>query len=183
MTHGDDSGLILPPRVAPYQVVIVPIGREQLAGDRAAEARRRSSSELVAAGIRVTLDERDETPGLEVRRVGAARRAAAARDRAEGHREVAGAARAPRHAREDRRADGRARRRASRELLDEIQRTLFERAVQFRDEHTQRVDDYDDVQAGDGRASRVRHRAVVRRRPSARRRSRPTRRRRFATCR
>ena len=27
MTHGDDSGLILPPRVAPYQVVIVPIPR------------------------------------------------------------------------------------------------------------------------------------------------------------
>jgi Prolyl-tRNA synthetase len=28
MTHGDDSGLVLPPRVAPYQVVIVPIGRD-----------------------------------------------------------------------------------------------------------------------------------------------------------
>ena len=30
------------------------------------------------------------------------------------------------------------------ELLDDIQRTLLERAVQFRDEHTQRVDSYDD---------------------------------------
>src|SRR6187549_2820131 len=30
MTHGDDSGLVLPPAVAPYQVVIVPIGRENL---------------------------------------------------------------------------------------------------------------------------------------------------------
>ena len=28
MVHGDDSGLVLPPRVAPYQVVIVPIGRD-----------------------------------------------------------------------------------------------------------------------------------------------------------
>jgi prolyl-tRNA synthetase len=28
MCHGDDSGLVLPPAIAPYQVVIVPIGRE-----------------------------------------------------------------------------------------------------------------------------------------------------------
>jgi len=28
MCHGDDSGLVLPPRIAPHQVVIVPIGRE-----------------------------------------------------------------------------------------------------------------------------------------------------------
>ncbi len=28
MVHGDDSGLILPPRIAPYQVVVVPIGRD-----------------------------------------------------------------------------------------------------------------------------------------------------------
>ena len=36
MVHGDDSGLVLPPNVAPYQVVIVPIPSRQLAGDRAA---------------------------------------------------------------------------------------------------------------------------------------------------
>src|SRR6059036_4000040 len=62
MTHGDDSGLVLPPRIAPYQVVIVPIGREnwrETVLPRAREIER----ELAAAGIRVTLDERDERPG------------------------------------------------------------------------------------------------------------------------
>src|SRR5438874_5256696 len=62
MTHGDDSGLILPPRVAPYQVVIVPTGREnwrETVLPKAQEIQR----ELMSAGVRVTLDERDERPG------------------------------------------------------------------------------------------------------------------------
>ena len=37
MTHGDDKGLVLPPRLAPYQVVIVPIGR----GEGPGRSRRR----------------------------------------------------------------------------------------------------------------------------------------------
>src|SRR5215831_8296001 len=62
MTHGDDSGLILPPAVAPFQVVIVPIGRDnwrEAVLPRAQEIRQ----ELATCGIRVTLDERDERPG------------------------------------------------------------------------------------------------------------------------
>jgi prolyl-tRNA synthetase len=63
MTHGDDSGLILPPRVAPYQVVIVPISRGNwqetvLPHARAIRDRLRSQ------GVRVYLDDRDtNTPG------------------------------------------------------------------------------------------------------------------------
>jgi len=63
MTHGDESGLILPPRVAPYQVVIVPIPR----GDWQTTVLPRAQAirdGLAAAGIRVTLDDRDAyTPG------------------------------------------------------------------------------------------------------------------------
>src|SRR4051794_9419274 len=62
MVHGDDSGLVLPPRIAPYQVVIVPIGRDnwrETVLPRAQEIK----AELVAAGIRVTLDDRDDRPG------------------------------------------------------------------------------------------------------------------------
>src|SRR3979411_1705365 len=62
MVHGDDSGLVLPPRIAPYQVVIVPIGRDnwrETGLPRAPEIQR----ELQAAGIRVTLDDREERPG------------------------------------------------------------------------------------------------------------------------
>jgi prolyl-tRNA synthetase len=63
MTHGDDSGLILPPRVAPHQVVIVPIQRgnwQETVLPRAQAIR----TELAAAGVRVLLDDRDAyTPG------------------------------------------------------------------------------------------------------------------------
>src|SRR5688572_23845429 len=63
MTHGDDSGLILPPRVAPYQVVIVPIPRgnwQETVLPRAREIQ----NDLVRAGVRVKLDATEEnSPG------------------------------------------------------------------------------------------------------------------------
>src|SRR5262247_4031976 len=62
MTHGDDSGLVLPPRIAPYQVVIVPIGRDDWRETVLPKARE-IRQQLAGAGIRVTLDERDERPG------------------------------------------------------------------------------------------------------------------------
>src|SRR6187399_561357 len=62
MTHGDDSGLVLPPRVAPYQVVIVPIPRGNWKETVLPKAKQ-IQQQLMDAGIRVTLDERDERPG------------------------------------------------------------------------------------------------------------------------
>src|SRR5512141_1606749 len=63
MTHGDDSGLILPPRVAPYQVVIVPIPRGNWPETVLPKARE-IQAQLVAQGVRVMLDDRDAyTPG------------------------------------------------------------------------------------------------------------------------
>jgi len=58
MVHGDDAGLRLPPAVAPYQVVIVPIVREP---DRAAvlEAASAVATDLRSAGLRVRLDDRE----------------------------------------------------------------------------------------------------------------------------
>jgi len=63
MVHGDDSGLILPPRVAPHQVVVIPIAigdwRESVL-PHALEI----TAKLSAAGVRVKLDDREEyTPG------------------------------------------------------------------------------------------------------------------------
>ena len=161
MTHGDDSGLVLPPLVAPYQVVIVPIGRDnwrETVLPRAQEIQQ----ELAAAGIRVTLDEREERPGWkfaewELRGVPL---------RVEiGPKDIeksAGAGRAPRHAREAECADGRPGRPRFASCSTRSRRTCFERALKFREEHTQRVDDLRRVQAGDGRPSRLRDRAVVR---------------------
>ena len=63
MTHGDDSGLILPPRVAPYQVVIVPIPRGNWQETVLPKARE-IQADLVRHGVRVMLDDRDAyTPG------------------------------------------------------------------------------------------------------------------------
>ena len=65
MTHGDDKGLVLPPNLAPYQVVIVPIGRgEQL--DAVLPAARALASRLNAAGLRVHVDQRAHlSPGFK----------------------------------------------------------------------------------------------------------------------
>ncbi len=66
MTHGDDKGLILPPRLAPIQVVIVPIYRSDAEKGLVMEAANRIFTELKAAGIRLKMDDREEvTPGFK----------------------------------------------------------------------------------------------------------------------
>ena len=60
--HGDDDGLVLPPAVAPFQVVIVPILSKKNAEEVTAAAER-LRDELSAGGIRVKLDDRDDRPG------------------------------------------------------------------------------------------------------------------------
>src|SRR3977135_4531949 len=142
MTHGDDSGLVLPPLIAPFQVVIVPIGRDnwrETVLPRAQEIRQ----ELEAAGIRVTLDEREERPGWkfaewELRGV-PLRVEIGPKDI-----EKSSVLVARRDTRETQRLaldglPGRPDR-----LPDGIQKNLFDRAVAFRDEHTQRVATYDE---------------------------------------
>jgi prolyl-tRNA synthetase len=65
MTHGDDKGLILPPRIAPYQVVIVPIARGEAAG-AVQEAVQDLARRLKAAGIRAHVDDRPQvSPGFK----------------------------------------------------------------------------------------------------------------------
>jgi prolyl-tRNA synthetase len=151
MTHGDDNGLVLPPRVAPYQVVIVPIPRGNWQETVLPKARE-IQQQLMAGGVRVTLDDRDAyTPGwkfaewelrgvplrleigpkdLEKSQVLVARRDT---------REKLGV---PMDGLVDR-IHG---------LLDDIQQNLLARALAFRDEHTQRADTYDAFkQAMEGR--------------------------------
>jgi len=60
MAHGDERGLCLPPRVAPFQVVIIPImGHKGGVNERCVELK----NELIKAGIRIKLDDSDERPG------------------------------------------------------------------------------------------------------------------------
>jgi prolyl-tRNA synthetase len=66
MVHGDDQGLILPPRLAPHQVVIVPIYKSDDEKAQVLEAARKIKAELVASNIRVILDEREgSSPGFK----------------------------------------------------------------------------------------------------------------------
>ena len=60
MTHGDNNGLVLPPAVAPIQVIILPIAQHKPGVlDKAYELR----DQLKKAGIRVKVDDSDQTPG------------------------------------------------------------------------------------------------------------------------
>lgn len=59
MVHGDDQGLVLPPKLAPYQVVIVPIYKTDEEKSSVMDAARRLKAELIATNVRVTLDERE----------------------------------------------------------------------------------------------------------------------------
>ncbi|MBI5835820.1 MAG: proline--tRNA ligase [Candidatus Eisenbacteria bacterium] len=64
MVHGDDSGLKIPPRVAPVQAVVIPIYRKEAERAAVMEAAAQAASSLKAAGVRVFLDDRDQyTPG------------------------------------------------------------------------------------------------------------------------
>jgi len=60
--HGDDKGLVLPPDVAPIQVVIIPILAKGKVEEVMAEAVR-LREDLKKAGVRVHLDDKDERPG------------------------------------------------------------------------------------------------------------------------
>jgi prolyl-tRNA synthetase len=142
MTHGDDSGLVLPPKVAPYQVVVVPIGRDDWRETVLPKARE-IQQQLAGAGIRVTLDERDERPGWkfsewELRGVPL---------RVEiGPKDIEKAAVmvARRDTREKQSVPMLGLAQRIDQLLDDVQKNLFARARQYRDEHTRRVDTYDE---------------------------------------
>ena len=146
MAHSDDEGLVLPPRIAPLQVVIVPIykGDEQKAMiDEKAGA---IVQELKAKGIRVKYDNSDhQRPGwkfaqYELKGV-PIRIAVGARDIQNNKVEIA---------RRDTREkltdsmDGLPEKIQS--LLDEIQRSMFQKALSFREQNITRVDDWNEFE-------------------------------------
>jgi len=64
MVHGDDQGLVLPPKLAPYQVVIVPIFKTDDEKKTVLDTARKLKAELSKSNIRITLDEREgSSPG------------------------------------------------------------------------------------------------------------------------
>ncbi len=142
MTHGDDGGLILPPRIAPYQVVMVPIMRGNWR-ETVLPTAKAIRDDLVARGLRVMLDDRDsQTPGWkfnEWEMRGVPLRLEIGPKDIEKSQVVL--------ARRDTREkafvpmDGLAAHVES--LLNTIQQALFDRAVAYRTEHTTQTDSYD----------------------------------------
>lgn len=146
MTHGDDQGLILPPRLAPYQMVMVPIYKKEEEKTAVLATTARLKAELEAAGIRVHVDDRENlTPGYkfndwELRGV-PSRIEIGPRD-VEKH--SVALARRDRPGREGKQfvsQDGLAQ--TVSDLLADIQANLLARATQFRDANTHDVDNYD----------------------------------------
>ncbi len=60
MTHGDDNGLVLPPAIAPIQVVIIPVQQHK---EGVLDKANELAAALRAAGIRVKVDDSDNSPG------------------------------------------------------------------------------------------------------------------------
>jgi len=138
MTHGDDQGLILPPRLAPIQVVIIPIYKSDSESATVMETVNRLQAELKAAGIRLKLDDRTEvTPGYkfndwELRGV-PLRIEVGPRDVEKG---TVAIARRDRPGREGKTFIPQAGlTTAVVNLLEEIQKSMLDRATDFRDRH------------------------------------------------
>lgn len=146
MTHGDDQGLVLPPRVAPHQVVIVPIYKDEDERMRVTEVVDRLLQEL--STFRLKVDDRTEvTPGfkfndwemrgvplrleiglhdIEKGTVALARRDIPGKA---GKSFISQAGLAPQ----------------VQLALDSIQASLYERALKFRQEHTYAPQDYQEL--------------------------------------
>jgi prolyl-tRNA synthetase len=148
MVHGDDQGLVLPPKLAPYQVVIVPIYKTDDEKTNILGVARKLKEELIKANIRVTLDERDgPSPGwkfndwemrgvplrVELGPKDVAKQSAvlARRDRPGREGKVSAAlADLPRT------IEG---------LLIEIQQSIHDKALAFRKSHTQDATNYEEL--------------------------------------
>ncbi len=144
MTHSDDQGLILPPKIAPLQVVIVPIYKGEDQKALIDVKVKEFIQSFKAAGIRVKYDDSDnQRPGwkfaeYELKGV-PVRIAIGARDLENNQVEIA---RRDTKEKSSVSMDGLTNTVSS--LLEEIQTNLFERAKQYRDEHITKVDTWDE---------------------------------------
>ncbi|MBI3662431.1 MAG: proline--tRNA ligase [Acidobacteria bacterium] len=147
MVHGDDQGLILPPKLAPYQIVIVPIWKSDEEKSAVMSAVKEIRAQLAAAGFRVKTDEREGmSPGFkfndwEMRGV-PLRIEVGPKDVAKG---TVVLARRDKPGREGKAFVGRDNLcNAAGKLLDEIHIALYERALAFRKANTAETSEYAD---------------------------------------
>ncbi|NUM81585.1 proline--tRNA ligase [bacterium] len=148
MAHSDDNGLVLPPKLAPTQVVIIPIFKDDAEKQQTVDAARKIKMQLIEKNIRVHIDDRDqyrpgwkfnewELKGVPIRMelgpkdLAAGQVVCARRDKTEKTDKITMkleeiSSKIPL-------------------LLDEIQKNLFDRAKKFRDDHTFQASSYDEL--------------------------------------
>jgi prolyl-tRNA synthetase len=147
MVHGDDQGLILPPRLAPYQVVIVPIFKDDQEKALVFEAAKKVREQLVKADVRVKVDEREgQSPGFkfndwEMRGV-PLRMEIGPKDIAKGSVVLARRDRPGKEGKSFVSQDGIVT--SVERLLAEIQKALLDRALAFRETHTSAPKNFDE---------------------------------------
>jgi prolyl-tRNA synthetase len=144
MAHSDDEGLVLPPKLAPIQVVFVPIFRKDEELEQISAKVNELKAKLEAKGISVKYDNRDtERPGFkfaewELKGV-PVRVAIGPRDLENGTAEVA-----RRDTKEKQSLQLEGLENTIENLLNEIQENIYNKALQFREENTTKVDSYEE---------------------------------------
>ena len=147
MTHGDDQGLILPPKMAPYQVVIIPIWKNDEQKENVMAQVDKFTDKLQALNIRFHVDDSEQkSPGWkfnewEMKGV-PLRMEIGPRDLEKGHvalarRDTGDKDFVPNEKVID----------TVQELLEQIQKDMFEKAKSFRDSNTHWVENYDEFKA------------------------------------
>ena len=143
MAHSDDDGLILPPKLAPIQVVIVPIYRSEEQLSLVSQKAHQILQQCKESGLRVKYDDDDQNkPGwkfaeYEMKGV-PIRIAIGPRDLENGTVEVA-----RRDTKEKQIVNLESLNDTILNLLDEIQQNIYNKALKFREENTTTVDDFD----------------------------------------
>ncbi len=153
MAHGDDNGVFLPPRVAPQQIVILPITPKEETRAAVLEAADKLAAQLgdqrvFDEKLRVHVDSRDLGGGAKnwewIKKGVPVRIEIGPRDLENG---TVAIARRDRGAKEKDFVKLDEAVKSAPALLEEIQAGLLERALAFREEHTQRIDSLDDFRA------------------------------------
>jgi len=142
MAHGDDNGIVIPPRLATTQVVVVPIFRKPEERERVMEAVGKFTLRFKPAGIGFKVDDRDQySPGWKFNdweKRGIPLRIEVGPKDLERNQVVL----ARRDNGQKQNASQEGLERTVRDMLETIQSSLYERAREFREKHTHRVDDY-----------------------------------------
>ena len=143
MAHGDDNGLVLPPKIAPIQVIIIPIAKTDADKETVMAHVNDIVSQCLKKGIRIKVDDSNNSPGFkfnewELKGV-PIRLEIGVRDVS--NREVVLARRDSGH-KQSVKLDKLLK--SIQNLLDEIQKNILHKATDFRDKNTYKVKSYEE---------------------------------------